>query len=126
MPSAADYSAAEDALSWAYSADATPATWEAAARHAKRYAANLAIALDGLPDRCVMELGSSKKAIRAAVEALCVWPGTAFIRDGCLERMRGVANAYKHENLRDQSLPIASAHLLNPAEGQIHRVGQRG
>jgi hypothetical protein len=76
--SASDYDAAEDALSRAYLADGAPAMWEAAARDAKRQAAHLAIAIDGLPDRCTAELGLSKAAIRASIAALCVWPGTGF------------------------------------------------
>lgn len=60
------------------------------------------------PDRCWRELGISKSDIRAAVEKLRVWPGTNFRRTGCIERMRGVVNAYKHENLNDLTLPIAS------------------
>lgn len=108
LPAAADYDAAEVELSRAYTADSTIATWETAARLAKRRASELAIAIDGLPDRCLIEPGSSKPSIRAAVAALCVWPGTALPRPGCIERVRGVANAYKHENLSDPNLPIAS------------------
>ena len=109
IPAAAEYSRAETALSQAYAVDAAPATWETAARCAKRHAANLAIAIDGLPDRCVEELTITKAKIRDAVAALCVWPGTECVRSGCIERVRGVANAYKHENLSDPSLPITSA-----------------
>lgn len=109
LPSAIDYSAAEAALSQAYAADAVRAAWETAARDAKRKAAHLAIAIDGLPDRCVPELAVSKTAIRASVAALCVWPGTEVARSGCIDRVRGVANAYKHEHLSDPNLPITSA-----------------
>ncbi len=108
MPSLADYSAAEDALSLAYAADTAPAMWETEARSAKRHAANLAIAIDGLTDRYRNAAGGSKKGIRASVEKFCVWPGTAFRREGCIKRVEGVANAYKHQNLRDLSLPITS------------------
>ena len=31
------------------------------------------------------------------------------MRPGCIERVRGIANAYKHEKLDDQTLPITSA-----------------
>jgi len=34
--------------------------------------------------------------------------GTGSVRAGCLERVRSVANAYKHENLSDPALPITS------------------
>jgi hypothetical protein len=88
--------------------------WETAANLAKptttrRRAAELAIAVDGLTDRCCNELGSSKAYIRKSVTALCVWPGTSLPRPDCIERVRGVANAYKHENLTDKTLPITSA-----------------
>ena len=72
LPSADDYIAAEQALSQGYAADATPAAWETAARNAKLQAAHLAIAIDGLPDRCQRELGISKPSVHMAVEALCV------------------------------------------------------
>jgi len=108
LPSARDYDAAEDTLSQAYTRDPSPAAWETEARAAKRHAANLAIAIDGLTDRCFNELGLSKEAIRDAVSTLCIWPGTEFLRTGAIERIRGVANAYKHENLRDPTLPITS------------------
>lgn len=112
LPSAADYSAAEAELTQAYRANAAPAMWETAARTAKRQAANLAIAIDGLTDRCLTELvvcKTTKTTIRASVAALCLWPGTELARPECIERVRGVANAYKHENLHDQTLPITSA-----------------
>jgi hypothetical protein len=108
LPAATDYIAAENALSLAYTASQAPAHWETEARVAKRRAAELAIAIDGLPDRCKKDLGLSLSKIRAAVAALCVHPGTTRLRAGCLERVRGVANAYKHKNLTDPTLPITS------------------
>ncbi len=41
LPAAADYDAAEQALTDAYDGDQAPAVWEAAARNAKRRAAEL-------------------------------------------------------------------------------------
>lgn len=108
LPSARDYDAAELALSQAYARDPSPAAWEAEARAAKRHAAHVAIAVDGLTDRCLTELGLSKEAIRDAVSKLCLWPGTKFPRPDAIDRIRGVANAYKHENLADKTLPITS------------------
>ena len=108
LPSAADYGAAEEALSRAYNQRPQPATSEGHARLAKRRAAELAIAIDGLADRCKQELALSLTQIRGDVSALCTWPGTGAARAGCLERVRGVANAYKHQNLSDPTLPIAS------------------
>jgi hypothetical protein len=107
LPSASEYDAVESALSQAFAPDLPPAAWETEARAAKRHAANLAVAIDGLTDRCFRELGLSKENIREAVSTLCIWPGTEF-RTGAIERIRGVANAYKHENLGDASLPITS------------------
>ena len=106
LSAADDYLAAEDALSAAYAADPTPAAWEAAGWDAKRRAADLAIAIDGLTDRCALDLGRNKPAIRSAIAKLCVWPGTSLKRVGCMERIRGVANAYKHSQLSDPTLPI--------------------
>lgn len=108
LPAAADYAAAEQELSTAHRADATPASWETAARTAKRRAAELAIAIDGLTDRAEAPLGLSKPDIRNAISALCYWPGTTNLRAGAHDRIRGVANAYKHQNLRDATLPITS------------------
>jgi hypothetical protein len=108
IPCAAEYEAAEQALSQAYAANSAPTSWEAAARHAKRKAAELAIAIDGLSDRASLELGKSLPEIRTAAGNLCVWPTNGIPRDGCLERVRGVANAYKHADLSDPRLPISS------------------
>jgi len=108
LPAAADYDEAERELTEAYSADNAAAAWEAAARKAKRRAAELAIAIDGLTDRLAEEAGLSKTAIRTGVTAHCVWPGTAVARAGAHDRVRGVANAYKHRTLTDRTLPIAS------------------
>jgi hypothetical protein len=108
LHSAVDYLAAENALSRAFDLSSLPTAWEAEARLAKRRAAELAIAIDGLPDRCKRDIGLSLTRIRADVDALCVWPGTTSLRPDCIGRVRGVANAYKHENLSDPTLPITS------------------
>ena len=76
IPSAADYSAAEEALSCAYERCPQPSSWEGEARLAKRRAAELAIAIDGLADRCKNDLAVSLTQIRGDVAALCAWPGT--------------------------------------------------
>ena len=108
LPAAVDYIAAEDALSIAHKVSLSAVGWEIEARLAKRRAAELAIAIDGLPDRCKQELGLAVVQIRATVATLCAFPGTTSLRPGSLERVRGVANAYKHENLSDPTLPITS------------------
>jgi hypothetical protein len=108
LPAAVDYIAAEDMLSLAYKPSVPPADWETEARLAKRRAAELAIAIDGLLDRCKKDLGLTVVHIRAAVASLCIFPGATSLRQGSLERVRGVANAYKHEKLSDPTLPIMS------------------
>jgi hypothetical protein len=108
LPAAVDYDAAEHALSVAYAADPTLDAWEAAGWDAKRRASDLAIAIDGLTDRCAIDLGHSKSAIRSAVAKLCLWPGTNFERAGCLERIQAVASAHRHGELHDKKLPLAS------------------
>jgi hypothetical protein len=108
LAAAADYETAERDLSRAYEADKTPASWEPAARTAKRRAAELAIAIDGLADRCTLETGLSLTDIRSQVSALCLWPGSGAPRIGALARVMGVANAYKHQNLSNPALPITS------------------
>jgi hypothetical protein len=85
-----------------------PLRLETEARLAKRRAAEVASATDGLPGRCKNGLGLSLTRIRSDVAGTCVRPGTASARPGCLERVRGVANTYKHKNLRDPNLPIVS------------------
>jgi hypothetical protein len=108
LPAAAEYEDAEQALSEAYTADPAPTCWESAARQAKRKAAELAIAIDGLSDRAQSELGGTLTQIRQTVGDLCVWPTNGTLRDGSLERVRGVASAYKHGDLSDPRLPISS------------------
>ncbi len=108
LPAAADYEAAEQALSEAYRQNHEEASWQGAARTAKRRAAELAVAIDGLTDRCHVELGMSKTAVRRTVAGLCSFPGSTIMRAGAHDRVRGVANAYKHMDLNDPTLPIAS------------------
>jgi len=108
LPAAADYDSAEQALTVAFNADESPPAWEAEARTAKRRAAELAIAIDGLTDRVFRELAMTKPGLRANLAALCTWPDTGEPRTGALERVRGVANAYKHRYLTDTSLTITS------------------
>jgi hypothetical protein len=108
LPAAADYAAAEDVLTQVYRNDPAPAAWEAAARMAKRRAAEAAIAVDGLTDRFKIALGDTKADIRSRIASFCFWPNSDAPRPGAHERIRGVANAYKHQNLSDLTLPILS------------------
>jgi hypothetical protein len=62
-----------------------------------------------LPDGVVepkSELGINMDPVRNEVAALCEIGGVK--RDGCLDRVRGIANAYKHHELKDPRSPILS------------------
>ena len=100
---AREYEAAEEDLTNAKQDDQ-----DLAKRNAKRKASDLAVALDGLTDRCANELPLSLTQVRDRVSELCLWPGSEAPRDGTWLRIRAIANAYKHQNLRDQALPITS------------------
>ncbi|WP_430436340.1 hypothetical protein [Oceanibaculum nanhaiense] len=108
LPSADEYQAAEEALSVAFKSDQSPESWRNSAIIAKRRAAGVAIAIDGLTDRSEIELGVFKTKIRREISSLCFWPGGTTLRAGAHNRVRAVANAYKHKILSDQSLPISS------------------
>ena len=108
LPAAADYEAAEDDLSHDFAKDKSPSNWEGGARHAKRRAAELAIAIDGLTDRAHLATQLTKSEIRRRVTSLCLWPGNGKPRLGSLERIRGVACAYRHSDLSDPTLPVSS------------------
>jgi hypothetical protein len=103
LPAAAEYQAAEDALSRAHGAG----TWDEEATTAKRKAAELAVAIDGLSDRASLEGMGTLDNIRAGVSELCVWPGSSSVRQEAFERVHGVANAYKHSKLNKPT------HVIN-------------
>jgi hypothetical protein len=106
IPAAEDYARAETELSAAYDENADPSHWEMAGRHAKRRAAEVALAIDGLADRAANDLGIAPDDVRNAVAPLCVIDGTA--RPGSIERVCAVANAYKHAGPLRNKHPIAS------------------
>lgn len=108
LPAASDYATAERELTQAYREAHSEQGWESAARTAKRRASELAIAIDGLTDRCTADTGFTKNSIRRAISELCYWPGGTSLRAGAHDRIRAIANAYKHRTLSDPSLPIAS------------------
>jgi hypothetical protein len=103
VPAAREYSASESALSAAYNADSAPSAWADAASHTKRKASELAVAIDGMVDRVAPD-GDERKRIRIELQRLATFNG--FERAGCIDRVRAIANAYKHSALSDQSLPI--------------------
>lgn len=107
LPAAADYFGAERELSAAYAASGQKlAACERETKKAKRLAANAAIALDGLVDRTANELGLSTNTVRAQVGPLCILGSSP--RVGCIERVRAVADAYKHDELANPQHPIRS------------------
>lgn len=108
LPAAEEYAEAEHQLSDAYTQDGNPAHWKPAADRAKRRAANLAVAIDGLADRAENDMCVLKSDIRQQVGALCIWPGGSSHRADALGRVRAIANVYKHQKLSDPKLPIAS------------------
>jgi hypothetical protein len=106
IPAARDYLEAERALTAAYNACNDLSRCQAEASLAKRRAAEVAIAIDGLADRAARPLKLSPNAVRARVGPLSSIRGV--FRDGCIERVCAVANAYKHEILNDMKHPIRS------------------
>jgi hypothetical protein len=108
LPAARDYEAAEEQLSLAFKQNPDPTSWEQPGQQAKRRAAEVAIAIDGLVDRAAEALGLSKEKIREQVANRCSIVGVSIPRPECIGRIRAVANAYKHAVLRDKTLPITS------------------
>lgn len=106
IPAAKDYARAETELSATFDDNADPSHWEIAGQHAKRRAAEVALAIDGLADRAANDLGIAPDDVRNAVAQLCVIDGTA--RPGSIERVCAVANAYKHAGPLRGRHPIAS------------------
>jgi hypothetical protein len=105
LPAAQDYNDAEVALSVSLKAvggDQIKCRKEA--ETAKRRAADVAVALDGLADRAARALGQTPNGVRAQVALICSIQGV--LRDGCIDRVCAVANAYKHDVLCDPKHPI--------------------
>ena len=107
LPAADEYDSAEKALSAAFSAaGGDQVTCQTESNTAKRRAADVAVAIDGLADRAAAALGITPNAIRAQVSALCAIETN--LREECIDRVCAVANAYKHDDLRDPKHPIRS------------------
>jgi hypothetical protein len=107
LPAAAEYFAAEQLLSAAYEANGRDLNrCEVEAKRAKRLAANVAVALDGLADRAAKELNLAIDMVRNQVQPLCRL-GTSE-RLGCIMRVRAVADAYKHDQLTNPAHAITS------------------
>ncbi|MCW1839770.1 hypothetical protein [Prosthecomicrobium hirschii] len=107
LPAAADYFVAEQELSAAYEAGQSDlSACRLEADKAKRLAAQVAIAIDGLADRAGHALQLRPSEVRQQVGPLCLL-GTSQ-RIGCIERVRAVADAYKHDELSNPQHPIRS------------------
>jgi hypothetical protein len=106
IPAAQDYDRAENELSAAFAQNADPAHWATAGQQAKRHAAEVAVAIDGLADRAANDLGITPDNMRNAVAPYCTIDGVA--RPGSIERVCAVANAYKHAGPLRGKHPVAS------------------
>jgi hypothetical protein len=95
LPAVAAYETAESTLTDAYKAS----EWEREAKDAKRNAAEVAVAIDGLVDRAREDFSARFDQIREDVSALCYWPGTNTVREASFARVHSLANAYKHRKL---------------------------
>lgn len=102
-----EYASAEATLSAALQeAGGDKSKCPADAERAKRRAADAAVAIDGLADRAAKATGRNPNDIRAAVSKLCEIDGKR--REGTVERVCAVANAYKHDQLDNKRHPITS------------------
>ncbi len=106
LPAAQDYDRAENELSAAYAQNPDPVHWATAGQQAKRRAAEVAVAIDGLADRAANDLGITPESARNAVAPYCTIGSVA--RPGSVERVCAVANAYKHAGPLRGKHPIAS------------------
>jgi hypothetical protein len=111
LETAAEYESAEVYLRKAYESG----DWNAQATTAKRKAAELAVAIDGLADRVQNDIGIPLDKIRADVSALCFWHGGNAVRAHSFERVHGVANAYKHSELSKKTRVINSFDDVLPS-----------
>jgi hypothetical protein len=107
LPASAEYDKAELHLTAAFDAAGGDETkFRIEANTAKRRAADVAVAIDGLADRAAKALRTSPNTIREQVSLLCSISG--MLRTGCLDRVCAIANAYKHDQLDDPKHPINS------------------
>lgn len=106
IPAARDYDRAENELSAAFAQNPDPVHWATAGQHAKRRAAEVAVAIDGLADRAANDLATTSEKVRNAVAPYCTIGSVS--RPGSIERVCAVANAYKHAGPLHSKHPIAS------------------
>jgi hypothetical protein len=106
LPAARDYERAEEELSSAFQRNSDPQSWIKEGQTAKRRAAEVAIAIDGLADRAASALSLPPDDVRARVGQLCII-GAAH-RPDCIDRVCAVANAYKHAGPLRAKHPIIS------------------
>jgi hypothetical protein len=77
LPAARDYAQAENELSRAFGRNNDPNAWEGEGQHAKRRAAEIAIAIDGLADRAASALGLTPEQVRQQVASGCIIDGAS-------------------------------------------------
>ena len=106
LPAAQDYDRAENELSAAFAEKVDPTHWATAGHHAKRCAAEVAVAIDGLADRAANDLGMTPDTVRNAVAPYCTID--SVVRPGSIERVCAMANAYKHAGPLHGKPPVAS------------------
>lgn len=106
IPAAQDYEQAEGELTRAFARDADPKSWAEEGQRAKRRAAEVAVAIDGLADRAASALSITPGEVRAQVAHRCVIG--AIARGRCIDRVCAVANAYKHAGPLRAKHPIDS------------------
>jgi hypothetical protein len=106
IPAARDYERAEEGLSSAFQRNSEPQSWIEEGQTAKRRAAEVAVAIDGLADRAASALGLTPDEVRRLVGQRCII-GTVR-RAGCIDRVCAVANAYKHAGPLRAKHPITS------------------
>src|SRR5258708_38090339 len=114
IPAARDYEHAEKELSSAFARDPDPQTWTVESQQARRRAAEVAIAIDGLADRAALALDLKPDQVRTDVTSRSTIDDIA--RSGCIERICAVANAYKHSG------PLRAKHPIN-SESDVLATG---
>jgi hypothetical protein len=114
LPAARDYEQAEIELSKAFERNPDPKSWEQESQRAKRRAAEVSLAIDGLADRAAAVLAVVPDTVRSRVVPFCEIDGVK--RDGCIERICAIANAYKHSG------PLNAKHPIN-SESDILATG---
>ena len=107
LPRVREYVEAENRLTEAFIRHRSEEHCAAEIADARRKASDLAVAIDGLADRCERDHMMSRPEALVAVRPLCsYWDGGGTCP--ALDVIRAVAVGYKHFSIRDQSLGIST------------------